>query len=116
MDLLRIILAVALGPTFVFTGGIKVWGLRRSLRYRDQFGMTPSLWRAIGVLETAGGLGLLVGLALPPLGIAAGAGLCVLMTGAVLTHVRARDSIPVVASASGVLLLAATFLVFSVAP
>lgn len=110
MDVLRIILAVVLGPIFVLTGGIKIYGLRRSLRYRDHFGMSPSLWRVIGVLEAAGGLGLLVGLAVRPLGIAAGAGLCALMLGAVLTHLRARDSIAVVVSAAGVLLLAATSL------
>ncbi|MBC2901605.1 DoxX family protein [Streptomyces cupreus] len=115
MDILRIILAVALGPIFVLTGGIKIYGLRRSLQYRDHFGMPPSLWRAIGVLEAAGGLGLLGGLAVLPLGIAAGAGLCALMFGAVLTHLRARDPIPVVASASGVLLLASMSLVCGIA-
>jgi hypothetical protein len=115
VDILRIILAVALGPIFVFTGGIKIYGLRRSLQYRDHFGMPPSLWRAIGVLEAAGGLGLLGGLAVLPLGIAAGAGLCALMFGAVLTHLRARDPIPVVASASGVLLLASMSLVCGIA-
>lgn len=115
MDVLRIVLAVASGPIFVFTGGIKIYGLRRSLQYRDHFGMSPSLWRAIGALETAGGLGLLGGLAVRPLGIAAGAGLCTLMFGAVLTHLRARDPIAVMTSASGVLLLASTSLVCSIA-
>ncbi|WP_406164812.1 DoxX family protein [Streptomyces sp. NBC_00996] len=115
MDVSRIILAVATGPIFVFTGGIKIYGLRRSLQYRDHFGMSPSLWRAIGVLEAGGGVELLGGLAARPLGIAAGAGLCALMFGAVLTHLRARDPIAAVASASGVLLLASASLVCGIA-
>jgi hypothetical protein len=55
-------------------------------------------------------VGLLAGPAARPLGIAAGAGLCALMSGAVLRHLRARDPIAAVASASGVLLLASASL------
>lgn len=44
----------------------------------------------IGVLKTAGGLGLLAGLAYPPLGIAAAAGLVLFWTCAVHTHVLAN--------------------------
>ncbi|MEU5875246.1 DoxX family protein [Glycomyces sp. NPDC047369] len=44
----------------------------------------------IGVLKIAGGLGLLAGLAYPPLGIASAAGLVLFWTCAVHTHVLAN--------------------------
>ncbi len=46
----------------------------------------------LGAAEVAGGLGLLVGLALPPVGIAAAVGVILYFTGAVATHVKAGDS------------------------
>lgn len=43
----------------------------------------------LGALKALGAAGLLVGLALPPLGIAAAAGLVVFFVGAVIAHARA---------------------------
>ncbi|MCW7944428.1 hypothetical protein AAW14_20995 [Streptomyces hygroscopicus] len=114
MSTVRTILNLILGTLFVCTGGVKVVGLSRSLKYRDHFGMAPSRWKAIGVLEASGGLGVLVGQAIRPLEMASLAGLCALMSGAVLTHVRARDPIPAVTLASGVLALTAVSLVISI--
>jgi hypothetical protein len=45
----------------------------------------------IGTLKTAGALGLVVGLWLPPIGLAAAAGLTVFFVCAVYTHVLAND-------------------------
>jgi hypothetical protein len=59
-----------------------------SIRLRDQLLVAPRLWRAIGLLEGAAVLGLLVGLFRPLLGAAAAAGTALLMLGAILAHVR----------------------------
>lgn len=52
----------------------------------------PESWLPIfGILKAAGALGLLVGIGMPLIGIAAAAGLTVFFIGAVITHLRARD-------------------------
>lgn len=49
-----------------------------------------SWWPWLGAAKAAGALGLLVGLAVPAIGVAAGVGLVLYFTGAVVTVVRAR--------------------------
>jgi hypothetical protein len=52
----------------------------------------PESWMTpLGILKAAGGLGLLLGIALPLIGTAAAIGLILFFIGAVITHVRARD-------------------------
>jgi hypothetical protein len=51
----------------------------------------PQSWLyRLGALKAAGALGLLVGIGMPPLGIAAAVGLVLFFIGALVTHVRAR--------------------------
>jgi len=51
----------------------------------------PQTWLStLGVLKAAGALGLLVGIAVAPIGVAAAVGLVLFFTGAVVTVVRAR--------------------------
>jgi hypothetical protein len=87
------ILCVVTGVLFVVTGGVKVIGLRQSLDIRDHFGMSPSLWRTVGVLETSGAVGTLVGIWVTPLGVAATIGLACLMVGAVASRLRVHDPV-----------------------
>jgi hypothetical protein len=56
-----------------------------------EHGFTKSNYQVIGALELAGAVGLVVGLAVAPLGIAAAIGLVVLMGGAVVVHLRANE-------------------------
>jgi hypothetical protein len=52
----------------------------------------PESWLPIlGSLKGAGALGLLVGITVPLVGIAAAAGLTLFFIGALITHLRARD-------------------------
>lgn len=52
----------------------------------------PMSWLPrLAVAEIAGGVGLLVGLAVPAIGIAAAIGLILYFVGAVITHVKASD-------------------------
>ena len=82
-----------------------------SERGRERFGMSPMLWRTIGVLELAGVAGLLAGIAVPLLGVAAGVGLALLMVGAAASRVRVRDPIPMVAVDVVVLALVVWYIV-----
>jgi hypothetical protein len=51
----------------------------------------PQSWLfPLGALKAAGALGLLAGIGVPLLGVAASAGLVVFFIGAILTHLRAR--------------------------
>jgi hypothetical protein len=51
----------------------------------------PRSWLfPLGVLKAAGALGLLVGIGVPPLGVAASVGLVLFFIGAIITHLRAR--------------------------
>jgi DoxX-like family len=53
------------------------------------WGLTPH--KIHSLVGCSGALGLLIGIALPLIGIAAAAGLTLFFTGAVITHLRARD-------------------------
>ncbi len=73
----------------------------------------PSWLYPLGFLKLAGAVGLVVGVAVPPLGVAAASGLVLFFIGAIGTHIRAHDysSIPFPAT---LLLLAVATLVFRV--
>jgi hypothetical protein len=52
----------------------------------------PESWMTmLGILKTAGALGLLVGIGVPLIGTAAAVGLILFFVGAIITHLRARD-------------------------
>ena len=52
----------------------------------------PGSWMTtLGVLKTAGALGLLVGIDVPVIGIAAAVGLIVFFAGAIIIHLRGHD-------------------------
>ncbi len=79
--------------TVVATGGIGIAAATRArfvLVFMDEVGVPESWVSRLGVLKVAGALGLLAGLAVQPLGIAAGVGLVLYFVGAIVTHVRAR--------------------------
>ncbi len=86
------VLPIVTGVLFLVTGGVKVLGVKQSLEIRDHFGMQPGLWRVIGALETAGAVGVLIGIAVPELGAAATVGLACLMLGAIASRVKVKDS------------------------
>jgi hypothetical protein len=89
----KVIVTALLAALFGFAGLIKIAGLRQSLAIRDHLGVKPVQWRLIGLLELAGVTGVLVGLAWPPIGVAAAIGLALLVLGAFVFHVRASDSV-----------------------
>jgi hypothetical protein len=100
---------IVLALLFTFSSSIKLLGATQSLEIRDHLGVTPGLWRVIGVLELAGVVGVLVGLAWAPIGVAAAVGLALLSVGAVVFHIRASDGFTKTAPAVlGIVLAVAT--------
>jgi hypothetical protein len=88
-----VVVTMLLAVMFTFSSSIKLLGVSQSLEIRDHLGVTPVLWRVIGTLELAGVVGVLVGLAWAPIGVAAAIGLALLSVGAVAFHVRASDGL-----------------------
>jgi hypothetical protein len=86
-----LIVTVLLTLLFTYSSLIKLVGVRQSLAIRDHLGVKPVQWRVIGLLELAGVAGVVAGLAWAPIGIAAAAGLALLMLGAISFHVRGSD-------------------------
>ena len=56
-----------------------------------EYGVPRSWWTLLGTAKAAGAAGLVAGLFWPPLGIAAGIGLILYFTGALVTVARARS-------------------------
>lgn len=100
------VLTVVLGLVFLASGGMKLLGIAYSLENRERFGIPLPLWRTVGALELAGVAGLLVGIAVPALGVAAAIGLALVMVGATVTRLRVHD--PVVMVLGDVVVLALT--------
>ncbi|MQM28837.1 DoxX family protein [Glycomyces albidus] len=57
----------------------------------EQYGVPRTWWFPLGLAKAAGAAGLLIGLWVPAIGIAAGIGLVLYFTGAVATVLRARS-------------------------
>ncbi|MGO9925083.1 MAG: DoxX family protein [Mycobacterium sp.] len=88
----EVIVTALLAVLFTFSSLIKLVGVRQSLAIRDHLGVKPTQWRVVGLLELAGVVGVLAGLAWAPIGVAAAVGLALLVLGAIIFHVRAADS------------------------
>jgi hypothetical protein len=54
-------------------------------------GVSESWITTLGLLKAAGAVGLLIGIGVPLIGIAAATGLVIFFVGAIITHVRAGD-------------------------
>ena len=109
MDTATVIVTLLLAALFTFAASIKLLGVPQSLAIRDHLGVAPLQWRLIGTLELAGVAGVLVGLAWPPIGIAAAIGLALLSIGAIAFHIKASDRVVDMAPAViGIALAAAT--------
>jgi hypothetical protein len=77
----------------------------------DHFGIEWPRYRLIGVAELAAAVGVLAGLAWPPLGLAAAAGMAILVTGAVAMHLRKGDTLKHMAPALVILVVTVAYLV-----
>jgi uncharacterized membrane protein YphA (DoxX/SURF4 family) len=70
----------------------KLTGQPKMRKSAAHFGIPWPSYRLIGVAELAAAAGILIGLWWHPLGVAAAAGMALLLLGAIITHRKAADS------------------------
>lgn len=93
MLVVAIVLAVLLAVGFALAGVQKVSGATAMMESADHLGVPRERYRLIGGLEILAAVGLIVGIFVSALGIAAAVGLVLLMAGAVAFHLRAGDKV-----------------------
>ncbi|MEG3632410.1 DoxX family protein [Micromonospora palythoicola] len=114
MTLVATILAVLLALVFLALGTAKTLALQPMRERATEAGFSVAAYRRIGLLEVAGAAGLLVGLTVPLIGALAGTGLLLLLTGALVVHLRKGDGPQKYAPALVCGLLVAAYLVLQV--
>lgn len=87
------VLSTAVAAVFAVLGLAKLRAVPSMRARAAHVGFSVDAYRCIGALEVAGAAGLVTGVAVPALGAAAGAGLLLLLMGAVTTHLRVGDSL-----------------------
>ncbi|MEU2235805.1 DoxX family protein [Streptomyces vietnamensis] len=88
MTAAQITLAVVLTLVFLPLGAAKIAAVPFMRQAAAHLDMSPGLYRVVGALEVAAAVGLLLGPASAPLGVAAAIGLALLMTAAAVAHLR----------------------------
>src|SRR6266480_1067469 len=88
----------------------KLTGQPKMRKSAAHFGIPWPRYRLIGVAELAAAAGILIGLWWHPLGVAAAAGMVLLVLGAIITHRKAADSVKEMAPALLALLLTLAYL------
>ena len=103
---LSLLLALAcLGPA-----GAKLAGAPAVRESAANFGIPWNRYRLISVPELAAAIGVLAGLRIHALGVAAACGMAILLTGALIAHRRASDSIAAMAPALVAVVVTASYL------
>jgi hypothetical protein len=87
-----IAVSLLLATACLVPAAAKLLGHPKMQKSAANFGIPWRRYRLIGVAELAAAAGVLAGLWWHPLGIAAAAGMVVLLIGALITHRRALDS------------------------
>jgi uncharacterized membrane protein YphA (DoxX/SURF4 family) len=105
------VVVIALAVLFLASGASKLVRHPISVTARDKLAIPANQWNLIGAAEVAGAAGVLVGLSVHPLGIAAAIGLAIIGAGALAAHRKAHDALPDAAPAVLALILAIAVLV-----
>ncbi|MGW3119506.1 DoxX family protein [Streptomyces sp. NPDC001107] len=91
--ILTITLACAIALIFGGIGVLNTLALPKARELAAETGFSVAAYRRIGALQLAGAAGVALGLAMPLLGGLAGAGLLLLLAGAVVVHLRKGDPV-----------------------
>jgi uncharacterized membrane protein YphA (DoxX/SURF4 family) len=105
-----LLLSLLLAAVYVIAGVFKIVKNPSGADMADHLGYPLKVWKLIGWLEVLAAAALLVGLYYPPLGLAAAVGLVLLMLGAVISHLRVKDSLKKVSAPLALGILAAVTL------
>lgn len=93
MSTVLVVATIALAAVLGLLGGAKVLAAPPMRARAEHLGYSTGAFRAVGLLELAGAVGLVVGLVWMPLGLAAAVGLVALLAGAVVSHARVGDPV-----------------------
>jgi hypothetical protein len=108
--ILPIVLAYVIAVVFAVLGAAKILALPSMRERAEQSGFSMAAYRRIGMLEVAGAAGVGLGLVVPLFGGLAGAGLLLLLAGALTTHVRHHDAVRAIVPAVVCAVLVAGYL------
>ncbi|MCC2032616.1 DoxX family protein [Microbacterium allomyrinae] len=93
MHAFAIVSSILLSLGMLMSASFKLGQSPRIVRLMADVGVTnPRHLVALGALQLAAAVGLVVGIWLPPIGIAAAIGLILYFAGAIVAHIRARDT------------------------
>jgi uncharacterized membrane protein YphA (DoxX/SURF4 family) len=108
-----VVLALVSGLSFLYYGS-KVLFRTASRGEFERYGM-PAVRQLVGVLEVLGGTGVILGLAVAPLGALAAAGLTALMVLGLIVRVRIHDALRLMVPAASLGALNAVLVVLFLA-
>lgn len=86
-----IIVIIIAAAANIFSATLDFIRFKQILVNMAKVGVPESWITMLGTLKAAGAVGLLVGMGVPPIGVAAAIGLVLFFIGAVITHLRAGD-------------------------
>jgi hypothetical protein len=115
MTALTIIFTVLAALIFLAAAWVKFSEQPKAMGTRDALGIPRDRYRLLGVLEVAGAVGALVGLAVRPLGIVALAGLVLVALGACAVGVKLHHPLSEARPAVIALVLSVAALVLQIA-
>lgn len=87
------VLTAVLAVLFTAIGVAKLAAVPSMRTRAAHVGLSVAAYRVIGALEVAGAVGLVAGTVVPVLRMLAALGLVLLLVGAVVAHLRARDGL-----------------------
>ena len=105
--------SLLLATACLFTAAGKLLGHPRMRQSAAHFGIPWRKYQLIGAAELAAAAGVLLGLRWHPLGVAAAAGMILLLLGAVITHRQAADTAKEMAPALLALAITIAYLAIS---
>ena len=103
-------ISLLLAATCLLPAAGKLTGNPKMRQSAAHFGIPWPRYRLIGVAELAAAAGIVIGLWWHPIGVAAAAGMALLLLGAIITHRKAADSAKEMAPALAALLLTLAYL------
>jgi uncharacterized membrane protein YphA (DoxX/SURF4 family) len=103
-------ISLLLAAACLLPAAAKLTGQPQMRKSAAHFGIPWPRYRLIGIAELAAAAGILIGLWWHPLGLAAAAGMALLLVGATITHRKAADNLKEAAPAWMALLLTLAYL------
>ena len=108
-------ISLLLAAVCLLPAAAKLTGQPRMRQSAAHFGISWPRYRLIGVAELAAAAGILIGLWWHPLGVAAAAGMILLLIGALITHRHAADNAKDMAPALLALVITIAYLAIALA-